>query len=181
MAWINVPFQLLTLENAENVMPLVEGRLNGFPLRLVVDTGASHTCLDKVSLKRMAPLALSRKKKQASDTETLKDTVMGVGGRRLSHTVCILPSLHIGELALHDYMVIAVRLHNVNKMLHWIGHPPIDGLLGCDVLQAYGAILDFSTGYLRFSVADSCGQEVSDEEEVSCRQEVLNGQDVPNG
>ena len=53
-----VPFQLVTLENDENVMPLVEAELNGFPIRLVVDTGASHTCLDKSAVRRCIPSAL---------------------------------------------------------------------------------------------------------------------------
>lgn len=163
MACINVPFRLVTLENAANVMPVVEGSLNGHPIRLVVDTGASHTCMDKTTLKQLAPSSLSLRKKQASETESITDTVMGIGGRRLSHALCTLPSLFVGDLELRDYMVVTVRMNNVNKMLHWIGQPPINGLLGCDVLRAYRASLDFSSACICFPDTSS-DEEVPDPE-----------------
>ena len=47
-----MPFQLVTLENDENRMPLVQAELNGIPVSLVVDTGASHTCIDRSAFKR---------------------------------------------------------------------------------------------------------------------------------
>ncbi len=146
-----VPFQLVTLENDENVMPLVEAELNGFPIRLVVDTGASHTCLDKSAVRRCIPSALQRKRFSVREEDSAAaDTVMGLGGRRLSHVLCMVNGLKIGNLVVSDYRVVAVRLTNINKMLRFIGQEPIDGLMGCDLLSQYHARIDFGTMTISF-------------------------------
>ena len=146
-----VPFQLVTLENDENVMPLVEAELNGFPIRLVVDTGASHTCIDKTAFRRCA---LSKKngighfRHSVEDGEP--DTVMGLGGRRLSHSFNTVDVLRLGVLEVISYQVVVVRLTNINRMLHLIGKDPIDGLLGCDLLTQYHARMDFESQTISF-------------------------------
>jgi hypothetical protein len=146
-----VPFQLVTLENDENVMPLVEAELNGFPIRLVVDTGASHTCLDRSAVKKClcstpGISGVSSEKESSFGS----DTVMGLGGRRLKHAFCRVESLKFGDLVIRDYQVVAVRLSNINRMLRWIGMEPIDGLLGCDVLSRYRVQMDFENMMMRF-------------------------------
>lgn len=146
------PFRLLTLENADNVMPLLDAELNGHPVRLIIDTGASHTCLDKSVVKKYAPEACRKRVSPDDDPgKTKENTVMGLGGRRLSHAVGVVGVLKIGELEIRDYMVVAVRLANINKMLRWIGQEPIDGLLGCDILRTYRASLDFERQQIVFS------------------------------
>ncbi len=135
MTLYEIPFQLVTLEYDANVMPIVEAWLDDRAIRMVLDTGASHTCVDRDLVK---PL-LREKNVREEDS----NAVMGLGGRRLSHTICRLPLLRIGDIEWHDYKVVAVRMRNINKMLAWLGLPAIGGLLGCDLLQTSHAVLDF--------------------------------------
>ena len=170
MASIDIPFRLVELENEENVMPLVEGELNGHLIRMVVDTGASHSCFDRASVKKYAPKAFPRNKVSCALTDSGdKDTVMGLGGRRISHTICRLNSLKIGDLELTDYKVVAVRLGSINKMLHWIGQEPIDGLLGCDVLQSHAAVLDFKALCIRMQTGETVNNSADENQNISLR------------
>lgn len=150
MSVVEVPFQTVTLENVENIMPVVEAELNGHPIRLVVDTGASHTCLDKSMVKKYAAAELHSEHSPFGNSASSKDTVMGLGGRRLSHALYTLDTLSIGGLKLESYTVVAVRMSNINKMLKWVGQESIAGLLGCDVLQAHKACMDFERQVIRF-------------------------------
>ena len=145
------PFRLVTLENEANVMPLVAAELNGFPVQLVVDTGASHTCLDRSAVKKCLCSTPGISGVSSEEESSFgSDTVMGLGGRRLKHAFCRVESLKFGDLVIRDYQVVAVRLSNINKMLRWIGMEPIDGLLGCDVLSRYRVQMDFENMMMRF-------------------------------
>ena len=151
MAELLHPFRLVTLENEANVMPLVAAELNGFPVQLVVDTGASHTCLDRSTVRKCLHSTPDASEVQAAeDSSGGPDTVMGLGGRRLKHAFCHVEVLKFGDLEIRDYRVVAVRLANINKMLRWIGMEPIDGLLGCDVLSRDSVQMDFENMMMRF-------------------------------
>ena len=139
MPVFEIPFELVCLEDDFNFMPLVHVLIGANEVGLVIDTGASHTCLDKELVKKFRPLEQPK-----SD-----NTVMGIGGRRLSHSMCELPDFQIGGLHLECYKVVAIRMKNVNKMLKWLGRKPIGGLLGCDFLECYHAVLDFNNRILR--------------------------------
>lgn len=146
MTEVTVPFQLVTLENDENRMPLVQAELNGIPVSLVVDTGASHTCIDRSAFKRCtASRPDTPSRLRCSVDEGMSDTVMGLGGRRLSHSFDTIDVLRFGELEVRSYRVVLVRLANINRMLRLIGKDPIDGLLGCDLLSQYNVRMDFGT------------------------------------
>lgn len=139
MEILEAPLYLQYLEGKDNVMPYVEAELNGKVLRLVIDTGASHTCINKSIVKSLKPSKFPSIYK-----------VMGIGGRGLFHSICKVDFLKIGELLIKDYEIVTLRLSNINKMLKLIKKKPIDGLLGCDVLINYSAIIDFENHVIRF-------------------------------
>ena len=138
MATYEVPLSLVTLEDDSNVMLMVEVEVPGQPLKMVLDTGASHTCMDRDCVKRF--------KVQAPSSD---HAVMGIGGRRLSNFFCSLPTFRIGGLLLRDYQVVAVRMHPVNRMLKKLGKTPLGGLLGSDFLRKYHAVISYDTAMLR--------------------------------
>ncbi|MDD4210146.1 MAG: retropepsin-like aspartic protease [Bacteroidales bacterium] len=128
-----VPFQLIQLENEENVHPIIDARINDTPIRLVIDTGASHSCIDKKEVKKLLK----------NKTKVSEDIVMGIGNKRLTNTMVTIKELTIGELAIKDYTIVAINLKHINKMMAMMDLAPINGLLGSDILCKYEALIDY--------------------------------------
>ena len=138
MATYEVPLLLISLEDFANVMPLVEVEVAGQRMKMVLDTGASHTCMDR-----------DRVKSFKVHPPSADHAVMGIGGHRLSNFFCSLPTFQIGGLLLQNYQVVAVRMRNVNRMLKKLGREPLGGLLGSDFLQKYHAVISYEMSVLR--------------------------------
>jgi predicted aspartyl protease len=123
-----VPFQLIQLENEENLHPIIDAKINDTPIRLVIDTGASHSCIDKKEVKKLLK----------NKTKVSEDIVMGIGNKKLTNTMVTIKELTIGELAIKDYTIVAI-----NKMMAMMNLAPINGLLGSDILCKYEALIDY--------------------------------------
>lgn len=137
-----LPFTLVSLEEASSLMPMVETTIAGIQTHLVIDTGASHTCMDKGIVKKFK-----------TDLEESKDNaVIGIGGRRLMNCICMVPDLQIGDFHIESYRVVAVRMSHINKALAKLGCKPIGGLLGSDFLSRFKAVINYETGILHLSV-----------------------------
>ncbi|MDY0014994.1 MAG: retropepsin-like aspartic protease [Bacteroidales bacterium] len=128
-----VPFQLIQLENEENLHPIIDAKINNTPIRLVIDTGASHSCIDKKEVKKLLK----------NKTKVSEDIVMGIGNKRLTNSIVTIKELTIGELAIKDYTIVAINLKHINKMMEMMNLPPINGLLGSDILCKYEALIDY--------------------------------------
>lgn len=128
-----VPFQLIQLENEENLHPIIDAKINNTPIRLVIDTGASHSCIDKKEVKKLLK----------NKTKVSEDIVMGIGNKKLTNTMVTIKELTIGELAIKDYTIVAINLKHINKMMEMMNLPPINGLLGSDILCKYEALIDY--------------------------------------
>lgn len=128
-----VPFQLIQLENEENLHPIIDAKINDTPIRLVIDTGASHSCIDKKEVKKLLK----------NKTKVSEDIVMGIGNKKLTNTMVTIKELTIGELAIKDYTIVAINLKHINKMMEMMNLPPINGLLGSDILCKYEALIDY--------------------------------------
>jgi predicted aspartyl protease len=123
------------------------GQANGQPIRLVVDTGSAFTVLDDSQLKR---LGLATVKEEAPATGTairqdLSGNLVGIGKVGMHQVrVATLESLQIGP---RHWKHIHV---GISSLKHWglasTGGPgeTIEGLLGPDVLNAHGALIDVS-------------------------------------
>jgi predicted aspartyl protease len=94
-----VPFQLIQLENEENLHPIIDAKINDTPIRLVIDTGASHSCIDKKEVKKLLK----------NKTKVSEDIVMGIGNKKLTNTMVTIKELTIGELAIKDYTIVAIN------------------------------------------------------------------------
>lgn len=130
---IEIPFEVIYLGDENNVHIVVNAQLGEIPLRLVVDTGASHSCLCKKTLKSICKKPHFIK----------ADAVMGIGKSKLNNQLVQVPRLELGELVLEDYSFLLLQLSHINKMLQMIDLQPIHGLLGGDILFKYNAIIDY--------------------------------------
>ena len=146
MNTIEVPFEIRELDNEQNMQPVVIAHIDELPVRLVIDTGASRSCLSKKLVKQFI-----------NSKEIKADVVMGIGQRKLNNKLVEIPSFRIGELQINNYLFLSLQISHINKMLVSLGIEPIDGLLGSDILFAYKAVIDYSSGKLVFQIEDESG------------------------
>jgi predicted aspartyl protease len=100
----------------------------------VIDTGDSHSCLSKKSVKNLT-----------EKTTVKADIVVGIGRGRLRNKLVNVPSFKIGDLEIHNYPFLILPLAHINKMLSSIGMETIDGFLGSDILYAYKAKINYDS------------------------------------
>lgn len=136
---IEIPFEIRELDGKQNMQPVVMAQIDQYPLRLVIDTGASHSCLSKKLVKKF----INKKELKA-------DMVMGVGRGKLNNKLIEIPSFEIGDLKIKDHLFLSLQISHINKILSSLGIEPIDGLLGSDILFSYKAVINYSSQKLIF-------------------------------
>jgi hypothetical protein len=112
-------------------------------LRLLLDTGASRSVFDLKRFQKRFPEFLVEKSPHIS---------AGLGAASMEAHTAIIPELKIGPLEILSYEVGLLDLRHVNSAYTRLKIPKIDGVLGSDVLHAYGAIIDYPAQELRFSL-----------------------------
>lgn len=125
-AYIEVPFRLTRVNHI-----VVQARVNGKSVTLIVDTGASRTCIAESSAERLgmisgtvepaASLALPKKTKALSKLE----------------------SLVIGSLHMTNFETWLVDFSYINMIVQWQGEDFCDGVLGADILMTKSAVIDY--------------------------------------
>jgi len=117
--------------------------LNGITSRFHVDTGASQSCLDRTHISNLSLI----------ETE-VEYMAMGLGGEQNVSKVTIdnfmVDSHLIGGFDLH-----VIDLSQVNEAVAQLGAEPIDGILGCDFLRQYQAVIDYGDEVLYIKISPS--------------------------
>lgn len=139
---ITVPLTFLPLDE-EGVHLLIDATINGNPIKLLVDTGASKTVFDKKSMKKLFG------KKRFKRHNSLS---IGLGTSRMKSHMIELENFSIGELRLYNFESVLLNLNNVNKSYQMLGLPAIDGVLGGDILKKYKAEINYGEKVLVFEV-----------------------------
>lgn len=128
-----IPFHLLPLdENGAHL--IIDAAINDIKIKLLIDTGASKTVFDK---KRMRMLM---SKKRFKKNHALS---VGLGTNKMKSHYAVLEKFSIGELVLENFQTVLLDLSIVNKSYTALGLSPIDGVLGGDILNEYGAEINF--------------------------------------
>lgn len=112
-------------------------------LRLLLDTGASRTVFDLLRFQKRFPELIVEKSPHIS---------AGLGAASMEAHTSIIPLLKIGNLELTSLEIGLLNLQHVNTAYSKLNLPKIDGVLGSEVLHAYGAIIDYPAQELRFSL-----------------------------
>jgi hypothetical protein len=130
-----VPIELLAIEE-DGFHLVINGKLGGEVLRLLVDTGASKTVFDEERLLQLInPVDMKQNDKLST----------GLGTNTMESKLVTLPKLEFGELCIRDLMVAVLDLSHVNVSYGEMNIPPLDGVLGGDVLRAYGAEINYKS------------------------------------
>jgi clan AA aspartic protease (TIGR02281 family) len=118
-------------------------KINGIDGLFTLDTGASKTVLDK-----------ERAKKFQISSETKNTKAGGLGTTDQSAILTSLKTLEIGELKFNNMKVALLDLTSVNNSLSKHGVKPQDGVIGADVLESSGAIIDYNNNRLYLKPTD---------------------------
>ena len=133
------PLAVLPIATTANDWSVVAVQLDGQPVRMVIDTGASFSVISEATASR---LGLER-------TPVKIRGLIGVGGisRRLA---AIARHMRLGDLLLDDQRLEVADIS--------VGLPraPVDGLLGSDILSAYDTDLDLRHATLTLNAPAGC-------------------------
>ena len=111
----------------------VEMRVNGVPGRFILDTGAGRTVIDRAAQSRF----------DEGRAVVAGGVATGAGGSGLA--IAALPGsrLRIGAYRDDAFTVHFLALDHVNAAFSQRGETPVDGVIGADILERGGAVIDY--------------------------------------
>ncbi len=127
LGYIEVPFTVTRVNHI-----VVHAKVNGEDVVLIVDTGASQTCIAESCAERLG-LTSGRVEKVAVSFALPKRT------KALSK----LDSLDIGSLHLTNFETWLVDFSYINMIVQMKGEEFRDGVLGADILRRTRAVIDY--------------------------------------
>ena len=135
---------MIKLERAQlsdgGIHIIVKGQIDVFPIRMVLDTGASHSVLD---------LNWVKNNLSHSEIEAIDDPAHGIGAT-LEVSKVDLPKISIGDLEILDHKVALIDFSTINTVYSREGFDEVQGILGGDILAEYKAIIDYGSMELHF-------------------------------
>ena len=136
---IEIPINIINIEG-DGFHIVTEGLINGKSARFVVDTGASRTVFDKNRISNYI------NNPEFAEKEGLS---AGIGGTDISSFIFNIEELSFGDLKIKDYQAVAMDLTNINTSYEMIKLPPIDGVLGGDLLRKHQAVISYRLKKIR--------------------------------
>ena len=128
-----IPFHVLLLDE-EGAHLIVDAAINDVRIKLLIDTGASKTVFDRRRMRALMRGKRFRKNHALS---------VGLGTSRMKSHYVVLEKFCIGELVMENFQTVLLDLSIVNKSYTALGLSPIDGVLGGDILNKYGAEINY--------------------------------------
>ena len=138
---IKIPIQLISLQE-DGFHLFVEGKLGTHIVRMLIDTGASKTVIDKNFISDNLP---------ELELETNEQLTTGVGSNTIQSEFTDLTILEVGKLKLKGYKVAVLDLKHVNETYNMIQLPPIQGVIGCDLLVEHKAVINLKKKEIKLS------------------------------
>ena len=137
-----IKIELLPIEE-DGYHIFIKAVINGREARLLVDTGASRTVFDSDRIKAFLS-------KENHIFEKIDKLSTGLGTNTMeSHTV-VLDEFSLGDTTFREYLAVVLNMEHVNKSYLLLGNPPIDGVLGGDLLYELKAVVDYRKKQLRW-------------------------------
>ena len=133
-----VNFKLVTLE-PDNYHIVVKAKLEGHPLNVIIDTGASHSCFDLEFVRQLSPEI------SMEDNDGLN---VGVGTSDFESKLSTIQNLRLGRFLLKKYNVVLLDMSNINQAYTMMHKPLIHGIIGSDFLMKYQAVIDYGNRVL---------------------------------
>ena len=127
-----------------NVLPIeddgfhifVRALINGIEANLLIDTGASRTVFDQDRIRQFVP--------EGTVFEKLDKLSTGLGTNTMESHWITLNEFCLGEATLKNYRAVTLDMQHVTRSYEMLGIPPIDGVIGGDLLVELGAVVDYN-------------------------------------
>jgi len=118
---------------------IVKAFVDKKPIRMVLDTGASHTVIDVTWAKENLP---------EKEIKAVEDPAYGIGSSVEVHKAEV-SSFKIGKLNLENRLVALIDFDPINTVYDREGLEEVKGILGGDVLAEYDAVIDYGKNSLK--------------------------------
>lgn len=120
-----------------------EAFINGKKTRLLIDTGASRTVFDEERIRIFLD-------DDNESFEKIDKLSTGLGTSSMESHQLVLREFRLGESIFKEYSAIVLNMEHVNHSYNIIGEPPIDGVLGGDLLQELKVTIDYRKKEMRW-------------------------------
>jgi len=135
----NIDLDLVPIED-DGFHMMVNGKINGTNIRLLIDTGASKSVFDK---NRISAILGN------SDFESMEQLSTGLGTNTMQSEMVDIKSFSIGNIEIKESPIVILDLSHVNESYDMIGDRGIDGVLGSDFLQYHNAVIYYKKPRLK--------------------------------
>jgi len=115
---------------------LVEAKLNGVKGKFILDTGASNSCICTSLEDKFKVISYDSKEKASSANSEMTHTMISKSN-----------VIQIGKWN-SNASLITFDMSHINNALSQKKVPPIDGIIGADILKKTKSILDYKTNKL---------------------------------
>ena len=121
---------------------LLNGSVAGKKIRIVLDTGASHSCVDKHFVDQMLP---------ELQMEANEGVNAGIGGSGFEVLVADLPDFKLGRFRKNLLENVAViDFTHINTAYQTLKQKPVQMILGNDFCVNHKAVIDYGKNSLFF-------------------------------
>lgn len=143
---IEIPMELVELEDNSYhiIVPAQIGSIEG---DFIIDTGASVTVVDRHTPFTYEPLAGVAEVNSGS-----------VGGQIEEVEMANIPEMRVGGHAVREVHAAVIDLDYVNSLYDKHLRRRVAGLLGCDFLVRFGAVIDYGNRTLTLKVSEENSQ-----------------------
>ncbi len=128
-----IPVELIRMEPGGCHL-MLHAIINGWKANVLIDTGASKSVMD-----------LSRAKKYLDNPQikAFENHFTGMGAAQIETWYAVIPSFAIGKTTLHDLQILLIDMHEIQQSYARHNLPRIDMVLGGDLLNKLGAVIDY--------------------------------------
>lgn len=139
--YIEVPLHILTIDE-EGFHIMIKGKINGMEANFLIDTGASNSIFSLDVIERITDSSQLKKK---------EGVTAGVGSDNLESFLFTIDELSLGDITIHDYDTVALDLSTIHENYGKMGLPPIDGVIGGDLLVKLKATINYRLKKIRLT------------------------------
>lgn len=129
-----IPLEIINLEG-DGFHVLVDVHLLGKTFKMVLDTGASKTVLDRTTLIEAGI--------QDEDFESTNIISTGLGTNSMESFMLKIPELRFENWSIKNHLTAVLDLSTINYAYSQMNFSPVIGVLGGDILRQYGAVIDY--------------------------------------
>ena len=125
---------------------MLKVKINRKTARMVLDTGASQTVMDRQRVHNFVA------EREFEKNEALST---GLGTNSMESHIARIRKIQLGKLILKDASLLLLDLSLVNQSYEQLGMKPIDGIIGADILVKFRAVIDLNKKILKLTISKS--------------------------